>query len=61
MPIVLKFLQKNCRGRNTSKLILQDHHHAEPKPDKDITQKRKLQAYITDEQRSKTSQQNSSK
>ena len=32
-----------------------------PKPDKDNTQKRKLQANITDEHRSKNPQQNSSK
>ena len=27
MPILLKTLSKNCRGRNTSKLILQGQHH----------------------------------
>ena len=27
MPILLKLFQKNCRGRNTSKLILRGHHH----------------------------------
>ena len=26
MPILLKLFQKNCRGRKTSKLILQGHH-----------------------------------
>ena len=26
MPILLKLLKKNCRGRNTSKLILRGHH-----------------------------------
>ena len=25
MPILLKLFQKNCRGKNTSKLILQGH------------------------------------
>ena len=30
MPILLK-LSKNCRGRNTSKLILQVHHHSDTK------------------------------
>ena len=53
MPIVLKFLQKNYRGRNISKLILQDHHHPDTKI-KDITQKRKLQADITDEHKFST-------
>ena len=33
-----KTLPKNCRGRNTSKLILQGHHHPDIKPDK-TTQK----------------------
>ena len=31
MPILLKTLSKNCRGRNTSKLILQGHHHPDTK------------------------------
>ena len=31
MPILLKLFQKNCRGRNTSKLILRDHHHPDTK------------------------------
>ena len=30
MPILLK-LSKNCRGRNTSKLSLQGHHHPDTK------------------------------
>ena len=30
MPILLK-LSANCRGRNTSKLILWDHHHPDTK------------------------------
>ena len=42
MPIhPSKTLSKNCRGRNTSKLILQDHHHLDTQPDKDNTQKKK--------------------
>ena len=52
---------RKCRGRNTSKLILQGHHHPDTKPDKDNTQKRKLQANITDEHRCKNPQQNFSK
>ena len=39
MPILLKLLPKNCRGRNTSKLTLQGHHHPGTKPDKDNTKK----------------------
>ena len=31
MPILLKLFPKNCRGRNTSKLILQGHHHPDTK------------------------------
>ena len=31
MPILLKLFQKNCRGTNTSKLILQGHHHSDTK------------------------------
>ena len=27
MSFLLKLFQKNCRGRNTSKLILRGHHH----------------------------------
>ena len=38
MPILLK-LSKNNRRWNTSKFILQGHHHPEPKPDKDNTKK----------------------
>ena len=30
MPLT-KTLSKNCRGRNTSKLILRDHHHPDTK------------------------------
>ena len=29
MPILIKLFPKNCRGRNTSKLILQGHHHTD--------------------------------
>ena len=31
MPILLKLFSKNHRGRNTSKLILQGHHHPDTK------------------------------
>ena len=56
-----KTLSKNCRGRNTSKLILQGHHHPDTKTRQRQHTKRKLQANITDEQRCKNPQQNFSK
>ena len=31
MPSHLKLFPKNCRGRNISKLILQDYHHPDTK------------------------------
>ena len=61
MPILLKLFQKNCRGRNTSKLILQGHNHPDTKTRKRQHKKRKLQADITDEYRCKNPQQNSSR
>ena len=45
MPILLKLFPKNCRGRNTSKLILQGHHHLIPKPDRDNTKKKTTGQY----------------
>ena len=47
-----EIISKICRGKKTPKLIIWDHHH----PDKKIrpihhTQKRKLQANISDEHR----------
>ena len=60
MPILLK-LSKNCRGRNTSKLILRGHHHPDTKMRQRQHKKRKLQASITDEHRCKNPQQNFSK
>ena len=59
IPTLLKLFQKNCRGRNTSKVILLGHHHLDTKT-KD-NKKRKLQANITDEHRCKSPQQNFSK
>ena len=53
MPILLKLFQKNCRGRNSSKLILQDHHNPDTKTRQRQHKKRKLQANITDEHRCK--------
>ena len=37
MPSPSKLFQKNCKERNTSKLILRGHHSLIPKPDKDDT------------------------
>ena len=51
-------LSKNCRGRNTSKLILQGHHHRDMKTRHRQNKKGKLQANITDEHRCKNPQQN---
>ena len=42
MPILLKLFPKNCRGRNTSKLILQGHHHPDTKTRQRQHKKRKL-------------------
>ena len=61
MPILLKLFQKNCKGRNTSKLILRGHHHPDTKTRQRQHKKRKLQASITDEHRCKNLQQNLSK
>ena len=53
MPILIKFFQKNCRGRNASKLILRGHYHPETKTRQRQHKKRKLQASITDDHRCK--------
>ena len=53
-----KTLSKNCRERNTSKLILQGHHHPDTKSRQRQHKKRKLQADITDEHKCKNPQQN---
>ena len=60
MPSLLR-LSKNCRGRNTSKLILWGHHHPNTKTRQRQHTKTKLQANITDEHRCKNCQQNFSK
>ena len=54
-------ISKNCRGRNTTKPILQGHHHPDTKTRQRQHKKRKLQANITDEDRCKNPQQNFSK
>ena len=56
-----KTLSKNCRGRDTSKLILQGHHIPDTKTRQRQHKKRKLQANITDGHRCKNPQQNFSK
>ena len=62
MPILLKLKKKkNCRGRNTSKLILQGHHHPDTKTRQRQHKKRNLQVSITDEHRCKNLKQNFSK
>ena len=61
MPILLKLFNKNCRGRNTSKLILRGHHHPDTKPRQRQHTKRKRWVNITDEHRYKNPQQNFSK
>ena len=61
MPILLKTISKNCRGRITSKLILQGHHHPDTKTRQRQHKKRKLHAQITDKHRGKNPQQNFSK
>ena len=58
---ILPTLSKNCTGRNTSKLILQGHHHPDTKTRQRQHTKRKLQATINDEHRCKNPQQNFSK
>ena len=55
MPILLRLSQKNYRGRNTSKLILQGYHHPDIKTRQRQDQIRKLQANITQEHRCKKS------
>ena len=60
MPILLK-LSKNCRGRNTSKLIPQGHHHPNTKTRQRQHKKRKLQTNFIDQYRCKNPQQNFSK
>ena len=49
LKLFLKLFPKNCRGRNTSKFILQGHHHPDTKTRQRCHKKRKLQANITDE------------
>ena len=52
-----KTIPINCRGRNTSKLILWSQNHPDTKTRQKHDQKGKLQTNITDEHRSKNPQQ----
>ena len=61
MSILLK-LSKNCRGRNTSRLILLGHHHSDTKTRQgQHTKKKTTGQYHIDEHRCKNPQQNFSK
>ena len=61
MPILLKLFQKISEGGTLPNSFYEATIALIPKPDKDNTQKRKLQANITDEHRCKNPQQNFSK
>ena len=61
MPMVLKVFQKIAEEGTLPKLFYKTTITLITKPDKDNTQKRKLQANITDEHRCKNPQQNFSK
>ena len=61
MPIFLKLFQKVAEKGTLPNSFYEATLTLIPKPGKDNTQKRKLQASITDEYRCKNPQQNSSK
>ena len=59
--ILLKLFQNIAEGETLSNSFYEATITLIPKQDKDVTQKRKLQANITDEHRYKSPQQNTSK
>ena len=50
-----KTLSKNCRGRNTSKLILWGYHHPDTKTRQGKSQKKKITVHTTDEHKKQKS------
>ena len=60
-PILLKFFQKTAEKGKLPNIFYGGHHHPNTKTRQRCHKKRKLQAHITDEQRCKNPQQNSSK